>query len=140
MKVRGSIWRSGNAWEVECLSLQANTQGRTRADALDMMKDWVQTVIGDESFEFDVEMDGKDEFVMTFPNPKPILALMVERNRAVSGLSLRDIAELMGKKSASSVTSLLSGKHDPGFETLSRLFAALGHEIEIRIAPKQKSA
>jgi predicted RNase H-like HicB family nuclease len=45
MEIEGKIWKSKNFWLVEVPSLDAMTQGRTKAEALEMIKDLINEML-----------------------------------------------------------------------------------------------
>jgi hypothetical protein len=138
MQVTGKIWKSGKHWVVHCPTLQADTQGHSQADGLAMMKDWVRTMLDDPSYDFEIEMSAPKKFTMTFTDTSPILALIVQRQRSVAGLTLQDVATNLGKKHRSAAAAFESGKHDTGFETATKLFRAMGFDYRIELVPTKR--
>jgi predicted RNase H-like HicB family nuclease len=140
MQLRGRVFKVGKFWAVECLTLGAHTQGTSKKDALEMMKDWVQSMLDRPDFEFDISPAGGNEFVMSFPDPKPVLGLMINQLRNQAEIPIRDLAKKIGKKSQTSVAQYLNGKHVPGIEVTSTLLGALGYDLEISARPRASAA
>jgi transcriptional regulator with XRE-family HTH domain len=63
------------------------------------------------------------------------VATQVVGYRGQSGLTQKGLAELLGMKQPQ-VARLESGEHNPSIETLARLAAVLGVEINIDIRPR----
>ena len=59
MIISGRVWKDGSTWIIECPTLGAVTEGTSKANALMMMVDWVQS--------------------MTFEDAAPILALIAKQ-------------------------------------------------------------
>lgn len=131
MKLTGNVWKEGRFWIVHVPALHLDTQGFTRKEALKMAEDWVQSALNDPHFKVDITVTGKSELVMGFNDPKPILALMIERTRSASGLTYAEVANKLDLKSRSNIKSLTNGKHDPGFTKILKLLEAMGYDIEI---------
>lgn len=137
MQIRGSIRRDGKWWVAQCETLQANTQGTSRKDGLAMMKDWVQGMLDDPSFDFDIRMDGDAEFVMTFADPRRILGLIVARYRGMSALTFQQVADRMGISHRTAVQQAETGKSELSVSRLGQILEALGYEVELVVRQKQ---
>lgn len=139
MFLKGRVWKDDSMWLIECPALQAMTQGHTKKEALEMLIDWVRSILEKDDFPLEITSKGED-VMLKVQDPKPILALMVERNRNAQGLTLREIADRLGVKGRAGVKQYETGKHDPGFTKAQELFEALGYEMQIELIPKNKRA
>jgi DNA-binding XRE family transcriptional regulator/predicted RNase H-like HicB family nuclease len=133
MKIQGSIWKEGKYWAVHCPALQADTQGKSRKDGLEMMKDWVQSMLDDPSYKVEVELTGDDSFSISVQDPSPIMALIVQRARASSGMTLDQLAKKLGLKSRSNAAHYETGKHAPSLAKAQDILDALGFDLEISV-------
>jgi predicted RNase H-like HicB family nuclease len=76
MTLQGKVWKDGKFWLIECAAIRAMTQGTSKRDALSMMVDWIQTTLDRPDFAVEIREAGEGEFVMSFPDPAPVLALV----------------------------------------------------------------
>jgi predicted RNase H-like HicB family nuclease len=61
MRFEGKLTRDGRYWLAEIPLLDAMTQGRTRIEALEMIGDWLVTMINQEGFCAEVQERGPRE-------------------------------------------------------------------------------
>ncbi len=54
MRLDGRIWKHGKHWLVEVPTLDAMTQGRSRAEAIRMVGDLIATMVGKRGFSVTV--------------------------------------------------------------------------------------
>ena len=139
MQVTGDIWKDGKFWVVDCQTLNASTQGRTQKEALAMMVDWVKTMVDDSSYDIDIEMVEKRQFVMRVKNALPLVALIISRSRGASKKTLLQLAEDIGLKSPNSIHQYEAGKHDTGIARLNELLDAMGFDLNISVTRRGHS-
>jgi predicted RNase H-like HicB family nuclease len=80
MRFEGKLTRDGRFWLAEIALLDALTQGRTRDEALEMIGDWLETMINREGFRAEARILRKNEFEVVGSDPAAMIAL-VERRR-----------------------------------------------------------
>lgn len=136
MQISGRVWKDGKFWVIHCPALDGSTQGFSKKEALDMMVDWVRSMLSDQNYAVEIEARGKDEFVMSFADPRPVLALMFAQLRASKGKTLQEVAAALGSKNHGSVRQYETGKHDPGISKLVALMSALDFDVEIMVRPR----
>ena len=124
MRFEGKIFRSGKWWLAEIPLLDAMTQGRTRKEALEMVADWLETMIGRKEFRATVFPRGKAEFEVAGSNAAAMTALLLRRRREASGSSLRDIASRLGAASRNAYARYERGDAVPTVEKLDALLKA----------------
>jgi len=100
------------------------TQGRTRKEALEMVADWLETMIGRKEFRATVFPRGKAEFEVAGSNAAAMTALLLRRRREASGSSLRDIASRLGVASRNAYARYERGDAVPTVEKLDALLKA----------------
>src|SRR5690349_15485543 len=61
VRFEGNLLRDGRFWLAEIPLLDAMTQGRTRAEALNMISDWLETMVNRPDFRAEVYPRGKYE-------------------------------------------------------------------------------
>ena len=136
MRFEGRLIRDGRWWLAEVPLLDATTQGRTRREAFEMVKDWLETAINRPDFSATVHPKGRTEFELEGSNAAAMIALLLRRRREASGASLRDMATRLGSSSRNSYARYERGEAVPTVETLDALLRATtpGGDFVIREA------
>jgi hypothetical protein len=124
MRFEGKVTRDGKWWLAEIPLLNAMTQGRSKKEALEMVADWLETMIGRSDFHATVFPTGKSEFEVAGSDAAAMTALLLRRRRAASGTSLRDIASRLGSSSRNSYSRYERGDAVPTVEKLDALLKA----------------
>jgi len=124
MRFAGRVVRDGRWWLAEIPMLDALTQGRTRREALEMVKDWLETAIDREDFQATVHEKGRAEFEVSGSDATSMVALLLRRRRAASGASLRDMASRLGSTSRNAYARYERGEAAPTLEKLDALLKA----------------
>ena len=124
MRFEGTVTRDGKWWLAEVPLLNAMTQGRTKKEALEMVADWLETMIDRKGFRATVFSTGKIEFEVAGSDAAAMTALLLRRRRAASGTSLRDIASRLGSSSRNSYSRYERGEAIPTVEKLDALLKA----------------
>ncbi len=138
MRFEGELTRDGRFWLAEIPLLDALTQGRTKAEALKMIVDWLETMVNRKGFHAEVHPRGKREFEISGSNAAAMTALLLKRLREASGVSLREIAIKMGASSRNAYARYERGDAVPSLEKLDALLkaASLGGDFVIREASR----
>jgi len=124
MRFEGTVARDGRFWLAELPLLGAMTQGRTRAEALAMIGDWLETMIDRPGFRAEVHPRGKHEFEISGNNVAALTALLLRRRRQASGASLREVAARLGATSRNAYARYERGDVVPTVEKLDALLKA----------------
>ena len=124
MRFEGTVERDGRFWLAEIPLLDALTQGRTRAEALEMIGDWLETMINRADFKVQVHPRGKREFEVSGSDVAAMTALLLRRRREASGSSLRDVASRLGASSRNAYARYERGDAVPTVEKLDALLKA----------------
>lgn len=122
MRFEGKLIRDGRFWLAEIPLLDAMTQGRTRKEALEMIGDWLETMIDRPGFSADVHPRGSYEFEVSGSDAGAMTALLLRRRREASGASLREMASRLGESSRNAYARYERGDAVP---TLAKLDALL---------------
>lgn len=136
MRFEGRLTRDGRWWLAEVPLLDAITQGRTRREAFEMIKDWLETAINREGFSATVHARGRSDFELEGSDAAAMIALLLRRRREASGASLREMATRLGSSSRNSYARYERGEAVPTVETLDALLRATspGGDFVIREA------
>lgn len=134
MRFEGAVTREGRFWLAEIPLLDAMTQGRTRKHALEMIGDWLETMIDREGFRATVHPRGTSEFEVSGSDAAAMTALLLRRRREASGASLRDVARRLGATSRNAYARYERGEAVPSMDKLDALLKAAspGSELVIR--------
>lgn len=125
----GKIWKEGKFWLVEVPALDIMTQGRTKNEAYEMIKDAIESHVRAEEFEIDVIPESTGTFILSVESPENtalLLGLMLKRLRAKSNLSLEEMRERLGVRSRYNYAQYEKGGILPGFTQMSNFLEAMG--------------
>ncbi len=137
MRFAGRVFKSGKYWAVEVPILDVATQGKSRPDALEMIADAVEALVDRPGFSVSVFAGIGDEFEIGSSDEAAMMALLLRRARAKSGLSLSQVAARLGEKSVNGYARYEQGKSVPSIRKLSRLYAAVGRTGDFVISESQ---
>ena len=134
MRFEGKVSRDGRFWLAEIPLLDAMTQGRTRKEALDMIADWMETMVNRPGFRARVHPRGKAEFEISGTDAAVMTALLLQRRREAAVVSLRDVALRLGASSRNAYARYERGESVPSLEKLDALLKAAspGNDFVIR--------
>ena len=133
MRFEGKVIRDGKWWLAEIPLLDAMTQGRTRKEALEMIGDWLETMVGRAGFQATVFPRGRADFEVAGSDAAAMTALLLRRRREASGRSLRDVASRLGSSSRNSYARYERGDAVPTVEKLDALLKATTPERDFVI-------
>ncbi len=127
MKIQGNISKDGKFWLVEFPVLDAMTQGRTRAEALEMARDLIACHLDAIGMVDTVEiaLEGSTHVVAQCSDPAHLVALILRRRRQASGRSVREVAAAMNQSSPTAYAKYESGRSMPSAVKLDELLAAV---------------
>ena len=138
MKLEGKIWKSSTSryWLAEVRDLDLVTQGTSRRDAADMLRDAIESLVNRDGFRVSVETERGGRSTIGSNNDAILVAFMLRALRAREGLSVREVATRLGAKSPNAYAQYETGRIAPSIDTLSRLLAALNPEFDavLRVA------
>jgi len=109
----------------------AMTQGRTRDEALAMIEDWFVTMVDQPDFSLRTYTVGRTEFELASDDARPMISLLLRRQRHKSGLSLTQAAERLGAKSRNAYARYEHGSSVPTVAKLDELLRAIAPERDI---------
>ncbi len=133
MRLAGRIWKEGRHWLVEVPMLDLMTQGHTKKDAAEMIRDAVECLVDDPSFTLTVHVGSGGHIELSGSPVGTLVALMLRRQRERSGLSLRDVARRLKQRSRNAYARYEQGQSVPTIEKLDELLAAVGADRTLLI-------
>ena len=139
---RGKVCKEGKFWTIEVPDLDLMTQGHTKAEAYEMLDDLLKTAIDRNNLKLDIARYRNDTFLLRGRDEQTeadLIALLLKRQRAKSGLSQSDMAKLLKAKSDNAYARYEQGKSVPGPLTMMKIFRAMGLDLEMRLrSPRVK--
>ncbi len=124
MRFEGKVSRDGRFWLAEIPLLDAMTQGRTKKQALEMIADWLETMVNRRGFQARVHARGRGEFEVAGSDAAAMTALLLRRLREASGTSLSEVASRLGATSRNAYARYERGDAVPTLEKLDALVKA----------------
>ncbi len=131
MRVEGSIQRSGKWWAIEVPLLGIYTQGRTRREAFEMVRDAARMLAEDDGFDLELYSLGGERFEVGCEDTAAFYALVLRRQRLARGLSLREVSERLGMKSRNAYARYEQGRAVPTIQKFAELLKAVNPSIEL---------
>jgi hypothetical protein len=133
MRFRGKLQRDGQHWLAEVPIFDAMTQGRTRGEALDMIADWFASMVDRPRLVVRVVNIRGADFEIAAADTRPMIGLLLRRQRQKSGLSLAAVAERLGARSRNAYARYEQGATAPTVEKLAELLRAIAPDREILV-------
>jgi ribosome-binding protein aMBF1 (putative translation factor) len=128
MRIEGRVWKKGRFWLVEATMLDVMTQGRSRPEAIRMLKDAIESLVDRKGFAVNVYAGKKDELEVEANQTAAMVALLLRRQREKHGLSLADVAVRMGQSSRNAYARYEQGVSVPSMDKLNELLSTVAPE------------
>ena len=127
MRFQGRVYKDTGVWLVEVPIFDAISQGRTRIESLEMIKDWFVTMVDKPGFAVEIHSGKSGEFEIASDDLRSMISLLLQRRRQQSGLSLGEAAERLGARSRNAYARYERGESLPTVEKLDQLLKAVSH-------------
>ena len=133
MELEGKVWKDPDSswWLVEVSFLDVMTQGKTRKEALDMIKDAVMELLKDsygdllgKQFQLSVTLYENGVIGVGASDEKLLFALGLKRQRLRSGSSIRDVSRRLKSKSPNAYARYERALARPSIEKYAELLHA----------------
>jgi predicted transcriptional regulator len=111
------------------------TQGRTRKEAFVMIADLLETLVDRPGFTVLVYPGEGDYFEVSASDMRPLVSLLLRRQRERSGLSLADAAARLGARSRNAYARYERGTSLPTVEKLDALLHAVSPDRDFVLHP-----
>lgn len=123
----GKVWKEKKHWLIEIPALNVMTQGRSKTNALFMIKDAIEELVNEEDFRVKVVPgERKGEFIIYANDATPLVALLLKRQRMKKGLSLADMQRRLHAKSRNTYAQYEQGRSAPTVQKLVEFLSAMG--------------
>ena len=133
MELEGKVWKDPESswWLIEISFLDVMTQGRTRKEALEMIKDAVIELLKDsyqelltKQFQLTVNLYGDGIVGMGASDDKLLFALGLKRQRLRSGSTIRDVSKRLKSTSPNAYARYERAQARPSLEKYAELLHA----------------
>ena len=125
MRFGGRVFKVQRYYAIEVPILGITTQGRTKKEAYEMIKDAVESLINKEGFIAEIHPGKGEYFELGSNNPGILSAFLLRQLRQRSGMTLQTVAKRLGAKSLNSYARYEQGKSVPTIEKLGTLISAV---------------
>lgn len=133
MELEGRVWKDPEStwWLIEISFLDVMTQGKTRKEALEMIKDAVMELLKDsyeelmtEQFQLTVNLYENGIIGMGASDDKLLFALGLKRQRLRSGSTIRDVSKRLKSTSPNAYARYERAQARPSLEKYAELLHA----------------
>ena len=133
MRFAGKLYQDGKYWLAKIPILDLMTQGRTETEAYRRVADLIETMVNQDDFKAEVFKRPQNTFEVGSRDTKPLVSLLLQRKREMSGLSLAQVAERLGMSSRNSYARYEQGLSTPTVEKLNELLHAVSPKSDFVI-------
>ncbi len=124
MRFPGKLLKVGRYWAIEVPMLGVATQGRSRQEALEMIRDAIELLADRKDFSVQVFPGVDGYFEVGSPDHATLGALLLRRVRTRSRLTLAQVAERLGARSLNAYARYEQGRCAPTLPKLLELLSA----------------
>lgn len=99
IKFEGHLFKKGKYWPIFVPALDLHTQGKSKRDAMAMLKEVAELSVDREGFSVSVTLLDDDRVVLRTKrgdDDKHLVALMLKNQRAKYGLTIQEVANRLG--------------------------------------------
>lgn len=128
------------SWVIECPTLDIITQGKTRQDALNMLRSAIKELLEwyflknlPGSLEVSIRDTGKSRIGVSCSDVAVLMSFVLIRQREQSGLNVRQAAERLGSRSPNAYKRYEYGDVKISVEKFDKLVSAVNPVRQVRI-------
>jgi DNA-binding transcriptional regulator YiaG len=140
MRFAGRMFKADRFWAIEIPILGVATQGRTRAEACDMVVDALETLVHRRGFRAHLHRGTNGYIEVSANDPVPLVALLLRRLRARHHLSLCEVARRLGATSHNAYARYEQGASIPTVAMLHRLIQAVSPEKDFVLSESRSAS
>jgi DNA-binding XRE family transcriptional regulator/predicted RNase H-like HicB family nuclease len=99
VKFEGRLAKAGRYWPVEVPALDLATQGRSRSDALRMIREAITLLVDRPGFDVEILSIAERRFILKgkgAEDDKYLIAFLLKQQRAKYGLTIAEVARRLG--------------------------------------------
>lgn len=131
---------NGSRWSAEADAVGAFTQGASRKEAASMLAEVIELMVERPGFKVTVTEIGEDNgsiaVLVDATEPSRLAAQVLKYQREVHGLSLADVAKLLGTSSRNAYASYEQGRTEPTLSKFSELLMAVAPDMALTVGPR----
>ena len=117
-------------WIIEIPVLDVMTQGRTKKEAYEMLRDAVESLVGRTNFRAKIHVRKRGtEIFLTGNDQDALIALLIRRQRQRHGLTLQEVAKRLGSSSVNAIARYEHGSSRPTVAKLIELLEAINPNL-----------
>lgn len=141
MMLTGRIFKSDTSsfWLAEAPMIGVYTQGRTRAEAVEMLADAVREVVHHAGFAVKIHKSTGSEVLIEANKPKLLAAQVLKYQRETHKLSLADVAKNLKSSSRNAYAAYEQGRTEPTISKFVELLAAVAPEMTLTVGPRKRA-
>jgi predicted transcriptional regulator len=128
---------TGTWWAAEAPVAGVYTQGRSRKNAAAMLADAFESLINRPRFKVTVLDDDGDQVFITANEPAALAAYVLKYQREVHGLSLAQVAKVLGASSRNAYARYEQGESVPTLDKFAELLNAVAPEVTLIIGTRK---
>ena len=136
MEFTAKLTKDGPYFLAEVNELDAMTQGKTKKEAVFMVKDLIQEMLFDQ-FEKQIKCSvlnkEKDNITLFIPDHYAI-PLVLKRLRSTKGKTIKEISDKCGFKSKNAYAQYEKGRRMPSIEQLGKLLETMEAKLKIAVS------
>lgn len=127
-------------WSADVAAIGAFTQGTSRKDAASMLAEVIELMVGRSGFKVTVTEIGEDNggiaVLVDATEPSRLAAQVLKYQREVHGLSLADVAKMLGSSSRNAYASYEQGRTEPTLGKFRELLMAVAPDMALIVGPR----
>jgi len=131
MYLKGKIFKEGRFWIIEVPILNITTEGYSKKDAYNMMRDAVESLVSKKSFKTEVIDLTNNEFLLGSNDCETLISFMLKQQRHKHNLSLSDMADRIGASSKNAYAQYEQGKNLPSLTKLETFLEAMNEDAKL---------
>ena len=138
MKLEGRIKKVGGWWAAEVPLLFVFTQGKTKKEALFMVKDSIESLIGKKGkrVKVIVESISSNFFSVKANNLTQLMAFALKQQRSYHKKTIREVAQKLGSNSPAAYSRYENGQIKLNLDKFTQILQAIhkGNEPILKLA------
>lgn len=133
MTFGGKVYKGKKFWISESETLDAMTQGTSKGNAIEMLIDWIRLEVDKPGVKVKIVECPTGNLTIETSHDAAVVGVILRRERARRGLSVREVARLLGSKNPNSYAAYESGKREPSVSKFEELLHTLNPERKLQI-------